>query len=152
MNNRAQGTIEYLVIVAIVVVIALVVVGLLLQIMNQGAGISESTAKNAWRTTEPWSIVDWSRSANVVTVVLQNNTFEVLTFNSIYLNASDNNDTETANVAPGSRIVKTITEDTVGCTSGLRYSIDKAGIYIDFDTPNISNIIQRAPANIVGTC
>lgn len=152
LNQKGQGTIEYLVIVAIIIVIALVVVGLLLQIMNQGSGISETTAKTAWRTAEPWAIIDWSRNANDVTIVLQNNTFENLSLNYVKLNANDQNTTATTNVAPGAKVTRIITEDTVGCTAGSKYSIEKSGIQIDFNTPNITGRKQYGVSNIIGTC
>ena len=84
-TQKAQGTIEYLVIIAIVVVIALVVVGLLLQVMQQGNAVPETSAKTAWKSAEPWGITDWTRSADTLTVVLQNNTAESLSFNSVYV-------------------------------------------------------------------
>ncbi|MDD4082231.1 MAG: LamG domain-containing protein [Sphaerochaetaceae bacterium] len=45
MNNRAQGTIEYLIIIAIVVVISLVVVGLLIAQVDNSSGVSNTASK-----------------------------------------------------------------------------------------------------------
>ena len=44
-SSRAQGTIEYLIIIAIVVVIALVVVGLLTSFLGSGQGISSASSE-----------------------------------------------------------------------------------------------------------
>lgn len=152
MQKRGQGTIEYLVIIAIVVVIALVVVGLLLQIMNQGSGLPETTAKTAWKSTEPWAIVDWSRTGEVLTVVLKNNSYETLDFVELTVNSNgDSNDDGTSNVSPAGLVTKTI--DNLGaCTSGTRYSLPKEYIQIDFNTPNIAGKTQKGVADIVGSC
>jgi len=152
MQKRGQGTIEYLVIIAIVVVIALVVVGLLLQIMNQGSGLPETTAKTAWKSSEPWAIVDWSRSEGVLTVVLKNNSFETLDFGELTINsAGDKNSIGTSNVSPAALVTKTIS-GLGACTAGTRYSFPKEYIEIDFNTPSIAGKTQRATADIVGSC
>ena len=90
-TKKAQGTIEYLVIIAIVVVIALVVVTLLLQLMGQGSGVGETSAKSTWRSADPWAISDWSASTTTLTLVLKNNSAETMDFGDIYLNATDKN-------------------------------------------------------------
>jgi len=149
MNTKAQGTIEYLVIIAIVVVIALVVVGLLLQVMNQGSNIPETSAKTAWKSTEPWGIIDWSQTEEVLTIVLKNNTADTLEFNSITVGSGDANSTA-GNVAAYGTVVKTISGLT-DC-SGSRYSYPKAGISIDYNSTNIDNKIMGGVADIVGTC
>ncbi len=153
MAKKGQGTIEYLVIIAIVVVIALVVVGLLLQVMQQGNAVPETSAKTAWKSAEPWGITDWTRSTNTLTVVLQNNTAEVLSFNNIYANTTDNNAVVSSNVSPGAKITKIFSVVNSGsCTAGSKYSIPKAGISIDYNTTNIANKKQYGAADIVGTC
>lgn len=152
MAKKGQGTIEYLVIIAIVVVIALVVVGLLLQVMQQGNAVPETSAKTAWKSAEPWGITDWTRSVDTLTVVLQNNTAETLSFNNMYANTTDSNVTGSTNVSPGAKISKIITISVGACTAGSKYSIPKAGIYIDYNTTNIASKKQYGVADIVGTC
>jgi hypothetical protein len=149
MNNKAQGTIEYLVIIAIVVVIALVVVGLLLQILGNFGSVSETGLKTAWKSAEPWAITDWSASGDTLTVVLKNNTAETLDLTEINVGV-DTNDTHTDNVAPGATVVKTIAD--IGCTAGSRYSLPKADITVGYDTESISGRTQYANADIAGTC
>ena len=147
-NKKGQGTIEYLVIIAIVVVIALVVVGLLLQVMDQGSGIPEQTAKTAWKSSEPWAIIDWSVSSTTMTVVLKNNSYETLGFNDMNLNSTDQNATA-SNVAPGATVNKTFTVTSI--TSGNKYSFPKTGIVIDYNSGTISGKTQYGAADILGT-
>jgi len=56
-NMRAQGTIEYLVIIAIVVIIALVVVGILTGFLENGSTIS-STSQNITQKTQTLALND----------------------------------------------------------------------------------------------
>lgn len=44
MNNRAQGTIEYLVIIAVVVVLSLVVVGLLITQVENSSNVTSTAS------------------------------------------------------------------------------------------------------------
>ena len=152
MNQKAQGTIEYLVIIAIVVVIALVVVGLLLQILGNFGTMSETSVKTSWKSAEPWAITDWARTGNSISLVIKNNSAETLTFTSIVLQGADSNLTASANVAPGATIVKTETATEVTCTAGSKYSYPKANVVITYSTPSITGKTQYGVADIVGTC
>ena len=152
MNQKAQGTIEYLVIIAIVVVIALVVVGLLLQILGNFGTMSETSVKTSWKSAEPWAITDWTKTGTVATLVLKNNSSETLTLKDVNLSSTtaDKNITVFANVASGA----TITINMVGmtnCAASTKYSFPKAGIVIDYNNSSI-NKTQYGNADIVGTC
>ena len=153
-NQKAQGTIEYLVIIAIVVVIALVVVGLLLQVMNQGSGVPESTAKTAWKSAEPWAIVDWDVNTTGVTLILKNNSFESLDLVDVNLTSSKAWAVGKSNIAPGATVTIPIA-DAVTCAvanAGNRYAFPKTAIGFDYNTQTIAYKRQTASADIVGTC
>lgn len=148
-NKKGQGTIEYLIIIAIVVVIALVVVSLLLDVMGNTGGVSQTQAQTAWRSSEPWAIVEWSLlEAGNLTVVLRNNSFETLGFNEFGISTNDTNDLA-SNVAPGGTLVRTISGLT-GYTSGNTFSILRDDIFIDYNSGNINNRRQYGAADIVG--
>lgn len=153
--NKAQGTIEYLVIIAIVIVIALVVVGLLLQIMGQSGGVSDNAAKAAWKTGTPWS-VDWTRNGNAMTLSFKNISADTLSLNGIALGTATGDKNLTAglsNIPPNGTGVVVIGSMATSCTSGSRYSFLKTTpIYIDYNSPTINNVRQYATADIVGTC
>jgi hypothetical protein len=51
-NSSAQGTIEYLIIIAIVVVIALVVVSILTGFLSQGPEVTEKASKAYWQSQQ----------------------------------------------------------------------------------------------------
>lgn len=153
MNHKAQGTIEYLVIIAIVVVIALVVVGLLLQILGNFGGANETALKTSWKTAEPWAIQDWSASGDsggTLTIVLKNNTAETLEFNSITASSETSETVDAQTIAPGA--VTTQIDVNIVCTPGSKYSIPKNDIQIDYNTQSIDNKKQYGVADIAGTC
>ena len=151
MNNKAQGTIEYLVIIAIVVVIALVVVGLLLQILGNFGGANETALKTAWKTAEPWAIQDWSRSSTNgdITLILKNNSSETLTVTSTQVTASDVNGDDFLNIAPQATVSIIVPDDA--CSAGTKYSYPKDGISIDYNNGVIAKK-QYGVADIAGTC
>ncbi|MFA6064466.1 MAG: hypothetical protein WCW44_01470 [archaeon] len=152
-EHKAQGTIEYLVIIAIVVVIALVVVGLLLQVMNQGSNIPETSAKTAWKSTEPWGIVDWSRATDGnLTLVLKNNTADTLEFNEFAIGSSsaDKNSNPATVPAYATKVIVITTSAT--CASGTKYSYSKTDIYIDYNSTSINGKRMGGAGDIVGTC
>ncbi len=151
MNTKGQGTIEYLVIIAIVVVIALVVVGLLLQIMGNFGGTGEQSAKIAWSSSEPWAITDWSLTDNTLTLVLKNQTADTMHLNSFCLSDDEDcYDTPITNIAAGDTEVITIEE--LGCSEGDKFSYPKEDIKIDFNKGSIANMRQNGVADIIGTC
>jgi ABC-type cobalt transport system substrate-binding protein len=150
MNHKAQGTIEYLVIIAIVVVIALVVVGLLLQILGNFGGANETALKTSWKTAEPWAIQDWSAKDGTLSIILKNNTAETLEFNSITASSETSETVDAQTIAPGA--VTTQIDVTIVCTQGHKYSIPKNDIQIDYNTQSIDNKKQYGVADIAGTC
>ena len=154
LNKKGQGTIEYLVIIAIVIVIALVVVGLLLQVMNQGGEVPEQTARIAWQSGSPWAIIDWTGTTDGnLLVVLKNNSYETLTFVGMVV-AGDTNFPGTAvNVAPGATLVRIIDLSATNTfTTGQGYSFRKDGNnYIVYNTTTLTGKKQFAAADIIGT-
>ena len=81
--KKAQGTIEYLVIIAIVVVIALVVVSLLVGLLDQGSDVSEKSNKLAnWTNTLAVTETSVTPDGNYL-VRLANNSGEELTVTNV---------------------------------------------------------------------
>jgi hypothetical protein len=84
--NRAQGTIEYLLIIAVVVVIALVVVSLLTGFLDNTGGIDEQSTKIYW-SSQPVAITDSLADNNgSAQIVVKNNTDGIITLNRITAN------------------------------------------------------------------
>lgn len=153
LQKKAQGTIEYLVIIAIVVVIALVVVGLLLQVMGQGSGIPEQTARTAWKSASPFAIVDWSKAVDGnLQLVIKNSSYEALDFAGISVGNYSYAGADVNNIAPGAtQLINVVTQPCSG--AGTKYSYPKETISISYRTPAIaSDRTEAAAADLVGAC
>ncbi|MEK6958727.1 MAG: class III signal peptide-containing protein [archaeon] len=151
-GRKAQGTIEYLVIIAIVVVIALVVVGLLLQIMNQGSNVPESSAKAAWKASAPIAIMDWSASATDgnIQLVFRNNSADTIVDANISINGGTTSKS-IGSIAPGS--TTTAIKVPYTCTAGNKFAIVKDSVKITYISGAITSArTESAAADIVGTC
>ena len=89
--QKAQGTIEYIVIIAIVIVIGLVVVGTLYGFVDFGTGFSKTSGK-IQSSSSPISIIEIDADPDGDGLIsLQNNTGETLTITKIKLGNVDNN-------------------------------------------------------------
>ncbi len=87
-SSSAQGTIEYLVIIAIVVVIALIVVSLLLGQMGSASTTNEQGSKLYW-SSQPLAITDSIVDNNgTILLVLKNNTSDRLSLGSVTVNGN----------------------------------------------------------------
>lgn len=152
MEKRGQGTIEYLVIVAIVIVIALVVVGILINLLEQGGGITENSARIAWSSAQPWAISDWSMDAtndNVI-LVLKNNSANTMELNEVTLSSTDSNTSVNTSVtSTGTQVVYV----SATMTAGTEYSYSKSDISIEYNVPatGLYNNTQAGAADIIGT-
>ncbi|MCX6803175.1 MAG: class III signal peptide-containing protein [Candidatus Diapherotrites archaeon] len=154
-EKKGQGTIEYIVIIAIVIVIGLIVATLVFGMTGQFGTVSETASKATWRTAEPWAVVDWGRSTDgVITIVLKNNTGETLNFTDIKLTstASDQNTQTQNSVAPAGTVTRRIATATSSCPSGTKYSYVKDNIIIDYNNAYIAGRTQQGAAGITGTC
>jgi hypothetical protein len=151
-KNKAQGTIEYLIILAIIIVIALVLVNLLFELMNNASTISEPQAKSNWLRASPWGIVDWKlNSDGNAFIVLKNNTNRTMGFNYILLdgiNGTDKNDTP-ARVTPTATITVIVPTNYI-YPSGSKFSISSEDIIIDFNSSTFPYLKQYGVSELVG--
>lgn len=152
-KNRAQGTIEYLIILAIIIVISLVLVNLLFEMMNSANTISEPQAKSNWLRANPWAIVDYKLDSDGnAFIVLKNNTNETMGFNYILLDGAsgtDKNDTPYS-VTPTSTITLQVPSSYI-YQSGTKFVISKEDIIIDFNSTTFPNRKQYGVSDLVGT-
>ncbi len=149
--KKGQGTIEYLVIIAIVIVIALVVVGLLLQILQNSGGAGDSAAKATWKSGSPWGISDWAYGSDGnLTLVLVNNSSDTLELNNVAITGGTYRTASVTTVPPsgGQSIVKV----AITCTSGTKAAFKKSDVSIDYNSPSIDNKTQGGAADIVVNC
>jgi len=147
LNFKAQGTTEYLIILAVVIVIALVVVGIMGWVPGLGGGISEQQSKTYWAGTAPWSITDWKIGSTVQSIVMQNMTSGRMELKEISLGGTALSLTD-QNVAGGSTWTANGSA-ALTCTSGSRYSFD---VVITYDSPGIEGKTQKGDKPLIGIC
>jgi len=130
--------------------VALIVVGLSLQVMDSGSGVPEYSAKATWKSAEPLGIVDWGRTDDTLTVVFRNNVGNEITLNEFDVSKGTNYVGEDKIPTGGTKTIKITNLDN--CAPGSKYSFPKANIKITYDTNTISDKTQMGLADIVGTC
>jgi hypothetical protein len=87
-NSKAQGTVEYLVIIAVVVVIAIAVVSLMLTVIEPSQNLDEEQSKIKWQAKELAVIDSLADPNGQGKLVLKNNTFDVITLDSVELDGT----------------------------------------------------------------
>lgn len=150
MDRRGQGTTEYLIILAVVIVIALVVVGVMGWFPGLGTGITEQQSKAYWKSAAPLAITDWklTSTATEATFALQNMTTDKISLTEITVDGTAVGVTST-DIAAGATV--TIQGSTgIACSTGSAYQYD---VVIGYDVVGgISGKTQTGAKPIVGTC
>jgi len=147
-NKKGQGTAEYLIIFAVIIVVALVVAGVMGWFPGTSSTISESQSKAYWASSTPLAITDWKITSTNAQFSLQNNSTEKLTFDSITLDGTDLNLTD-ASVAAGANH-NTSVSTAVTCTSGSPYQYD---VTITYSVEGgLSGQTFTGAKPVVGTC
>ncbi|MCX8190035.1 MAG: hypothetical protein N3F05_02285 [Candidatus Diapherotrites archaeon] len=72
MKNKAQGTTEYLIILAVIIIIALVVAGVMGWFPGLGGAITEQQSKAYWQGTSPLAVTDWKIGSTGARFTLKN--------------------------------------------------------------------------------
>ena len=88
MFKKSQTSTEYLIILAVVVVIALIVVGILGGIPSIGGGVSENAARTALATA-PVGVTSYSVTDYSTKVTLRNNVGSTIQIDSVSINGEE---------------------------------------------------------------
>ncbi len=151
MNFKGQGTTEYLIILAVIIVVALVVVGVMGWFPGLGTGITESQSKAYWKSASPIAITDWKITGTAADAEfsLQNLTTDKIavteiTFDGTAIGLAD------ANLAAGDTNGSVKGATGIACSSGSSYQYDVA---ISYDVVGgISGKTETGQKPLVGTC
>ncbi len=152
IGKRGQGTTEYLIILAVVIVIALIVVGVMGWIPGLGTGITESQSKAYWQSTSPFAITTYQvTDAAVPTIVARNNTSQSLsvtgmTINSVVYTIID------ANFTGGQEASVSLIGDNAACTGGNPYSYEVEISYSKTVGGTTVPLTQIGTKPMVGVC
>jgi len=148
MNFKGQGSVEYLIILAVIVVVALVVAGVMGWFPGLSTGITEDLSKNYWSEQEPLAVTDWKLTSTNGQFSLQNKSSNKITLNDVSvdgvaLGLADHN------IAAGSNYT-TVADTDATCTSGESYSFDVIITYSVVGGIQDNSFVGTKP--LVGTC
>jgi hypothetical protein len=147
---RGQGATEYLVLLAVVLIIALVSIALLGFFPGLASDAKITQSNSYWRgDARPFAIIEHSISNGTVTLVMQSNEGAgVLRLTNVTVGDVSYEGSATA-FAPGDTRTITISNysDSTGMTSGSVYD---ASVVIRYTTANNVNMTQYGAKTLVG--
>lgn len=147
-SKRGQGSTEYLVILAVVLIVALVVIALLGFFPGMAGDAKETQSNSYWSGAQPFSITNVRASGTAVSMTLENRLSERLNLTSITLAGTDISVTAT-NFGGGEAKTVTGTLGTTCGTSGTQYQYD---VVVNYAQGAISGKKQTGQKPLVGKC
>ena len=144
---KGQGATEYLILFAVVLIVALVAVALLGFFPGVGANAKSSGTSAYWSSVRPVQIDTWSSSNTTLSLVLKSaNANSVLISTVTISNASTMTTTDSASPAvtllnPGDTTATTVTTTNNHCVTGSPYAY-----YV-----KISYTVESSAQNFTGT-
>jgi len=146
MERKAQASTEYLVILAVVIVVAVVVAGLMGNFISFGGQTSDRQSKLSWENAEI-GLLDWVMSSDGqdVLVVRNNIGYDIFINNITVEGVSQSVNTS---VSVGEK--RTIKSDWASCEQDSSYSYS-----VSFDYTNVEFELDKTFTGvemIIGTC
>lgn len=148
-QKSGQGTTEYLIILAVVIIIALIVVSVLGWFPGFGGAITEQQSQAYWQSQSPLAIVQWNIDTSNTKLVLRNMTTTNIMVTEISMSGTNLGLTDT-NIAGGGE--ESFTSSSIACASTdsrKQYAYD---ITITYTSPGIANASQAGQKPLVGIC
>ena len=154
---RGQGATEYLVLLAVVLIVALVSVALLGFFPGMAADARISQSQSYWRgQARPFAILDAKMDASAATGSLALQNMEATgpyTINAIYIGSSTNlTGLTAANTVFSAGETKTIAFTASGSTCGVGGTVYDYNVTIAYTTPNGIASKQYSTKNLIGKC
>jgi len=149
MIKKGQVSTEYLVILAIVLVVALVVVYLVGGFAGMGVGTMETQSMQAWGTAAPFSITSWKQAGTSLELEIQNNDVDQLTLTGMTMDGASvysSNSTFTS----GEKKVVTVTTASACGAAGTAFS--HSNVILTYNKGTISGKTETGIRPIVGKC
>lgn len=151
-KRKAQGTTEYLIILAVIIVIALVVVGVMGWVPGLSGGITEQQSRAYWQSTSPFTIVEYKFNAGLTTAELevQNVSANKLDLTDVQIDGATAvgiGFNESFN-AGERRLVNLTLAPVCGATgTGFDYAVS-----FTYDSKNVTGLMQIGDKGLIGKC
>lgn len=151
-KKKGQATIEYLVLLAVAIIIALVIFAFMGWIPGFAGSLKERQVKLYWASQFPIQIRDYKVTTSQLTVQLQNvgdSKLNIVSFSANGVSNSSSSPTDTTLLAGESKV---FTFDGISCNqAGQPYELSNVTIYYDV-IGGITNQTERGDRPLVGTC
>ncbi len=149
LYKKGQVSTEYLVILAVVLVVALVVVYLVGGFSGLGASSLETQSKNYWAGASPFSIKTYKMSGTTIDLELTNNDLEQLTVTDISVAGTSVYSTSTAYNSGESKTVSGTLGSSCGA-SGTPFTY--SNVSITYTKGSITGLKEVGSKPLVGKC
>ena len=148
---KGQATIEYIVLLAVVLIIALVVFGLVGWVPELGGSLRERQSRTYWQSLWPLAIKDYKGSSSGLTLLIQNVADSKIEITKIYAEG-DSTTISSYTLKPGESKQYEVTHAEVKCnTAGETF--EYSNVSIEYDVSNgISGNLLSGSRPLIGTC
>lgn len=146
---KGQVSTEYLVILAVVLVVALVVVYLVGGFSGLGAGSLETQSKSYWGSTSPFAITTIQVHDTTMQLQVVNNDLEQLTLTGV--SAGTGSTYSGGDVTFASGESKLVTVTVAGC-GGVGTSYTYTNVVLTYTKGAITGIAEAGTKPLVGKC
>ena len=146
--KRGQGSTEYLVLLAVALIIALVVIGLLGWFPGLAGGARETQSKTYWKGANPFSITDYKINGTAVSLAMRNTADSKLTLRDVELDGSSMNSTNVSFRGGEDKLVT----GTLGTTCGSAGTAFEYNVTIVYDSASIPGMRFIGEKPLVGKC
>jgi uncharacterized protein (UPF0333 family) len=149
---KGQVSTEYLVILAVVLVVALVVVYLVGGFSGLGAGSLETQSKSYWGSTSPFAVTTVRVSGTAMDLQMANNDLQLLQLTDVSIDGTSVFSTNTTFTSGEAKVVNMVLPSAlVPCTTpGAPYTYNN--VVITYSKGGISGIRQSGNKPLVGKC
>lgn len=149
MIKKGQVSTEYLVILAVVLVIALVVVYLVGGFSGLGAGSIETQSKNYWGSTAPFAITAFKASGTTLELEVRNNDLDRLVLTSVSGVGLGTSNLTTSFTSGQTQVVTVTLDDACGVT-GTPFTYED--IVMIYNKGQLTGLAQAGTKPLVGKC
>jgi hypothetical protein len=147
--KKGQVSTEYLVILAVVLVVALVVVALVSGVTPVSGGVSETQSKNYWSATAPFVISGWKYSGTSLDLTMQNMDGQKVTLTDFEVDGSSVYSTNTSFTVGETKSITATMGSSCGSAGD---SFELSNIQITYTKGSITGLLQKGAKPLVGTC
>jgi len=150
LYSKGQGATEYLVLLAVVLMIALVSIALLGFFPGLAGDAKATQSASYWKSARPFGILDYYQSGTALTMVLQNNDPDQRTIaaNNVFV-AAGTGPATAVTLNAGEKRTIAVAGVSAACTIGnaFEYSTN-----ITYSTVDLSGLKQLGTKPLIGKC